>query len=47
MALAVLRDVVKRYDQKLTVDHVNFRIEEGKSSGCSGRTERGKALPSA
>ncbi|AIQ49661.1 antibiotic ABC transporter ATP-binding protein [Paenibacillus sp. FSL R7-0273] len=43
MALAVLRDVVKRYDQKLTVDHVNFRIEEGEIFGLLGPNGAGKS----
>lgn len=47
MALAQLTDVVKRYDSKLTVDHVNLSINEGKYSACSARTARAKARRSA
>ncbi|MNB79211.1 putative ABC transporter ATP-binding protein YbhF [compost metagenome] len=43
MALAVLRDVVKRYDQKLTVDHVNVKIEEGEIFGLLGPNGAGKS----
>ncbi|UQZ33798.1 export ABC transporter ATP-binding protein [Paenibacillus sp. PK3_47] len=43
MTLAVLKDVVKRYDQKLTVDHVNFKIEEGEIFGLLGPNGAGKS----
>lgn len=43
MALAVLRDVVKRYDSKLIVDHVNFNIEEGEIFGLLGPNGAGKS----
>lgn len=43
MTLAVLSDVVKRYDQKLTVDHVNFSIEEGEIFGLLGPNGAGKS----
>lgn len=43
MTLAVLSDVVKRYDQKLTVDHVNFNIEEGEIFGLLGPNGAGKS----
>lgn len=43
MTLVVLRDVVKRYDQKLTVDHVNFTIEEGEIFGLLGPNGAGKS----
>ncbi|KWX77347.1 antibiotic ABC transporter ATP-binding protein [Paenibacillus riograndensis] len=43
MAFAVLSDVVKRYDQKLTVDHVNFSIQEGEIFGLLGPNGAGKS----
>lgn len=43
MTLAVLSNVVKRYDQKLTVDHVNFSIEEGEIFGLLGPNGAGKS----
>ncbi|OKP85528.1 antibiotic ABC transporter ATP-binding protein [Paenibacillus helianthi] len=43
MAFAVLTDVVKRYDQKLTVDHVNFSIQEGEIFGLLGPNGAGKS----
>lgn len=43
MTLAVLTDVVKRYDQKLTVDHVNFSIQEGEIFGLLGPNGAGKS----
>lgn len=43
MALAVLRNVVKRYDQKVTVDHVNLSIEEGEIFGLLGPNGAGKS----
>ncbi len=43
MTLAVLSDVVKRYDQKLTVDHVNFNIKEGEIFGLLGPNGAGKS----
>ncbi|QSF44699.1 ABC transporter ATP-binding protein [Paenibacillus tianjinensis] len=43
MTLAVLSDVVKRYDQKLTVDHVNFNIQEGEIFGLLGPNGAGKS----
>lgn len=43
MTLAVLSNVVKRYDQKLTVDHVNLSIEEGEIFGLLGPNGAGKS----
>ncbi|SEU14934.1 ABC transporter ATP-binding protein [Paenibacillus sp. NFR01] len=43
MALAVLSNVVKRYDQKLPVDHVNLTIEEGEIFGLLGPNGAGKS----
>ncbi|MEK5025653.1 ABC transporter ATP-binding protein [Paenibacillus sp. FSL M7-1046] len=43
MTLAVLSNVVKRYDQKLTVDHVNLNIEEGEIFGLLGPNGAGKS----
>ncbi|NQX47236.1 ABC transporter ATP-binding protein [Paenibacillus tritici] len=43
MALAVLSDVVKRYDGKLIVDHVNFNIQEGEIFGLLGPNGAGKS----
>lgn len=43
MAIAVLTDVVKRYDGKLTVDHVNMTIEEGEIFGLLGPNGAGKS----
>ncbi|MBW4081618.1 ABC transporter ATP-binding protein [Paenibacillus sp. S150] len=43
MAFAVLNNVVKRYDQKLTVDHVNFSIQEGEIFGLLGPNGAGKS----
>ncbi|WP_310830459.1 ABC transporter ATP-binding protein [Paenibacillus pedocola] len=43
MTLAVLSDVVKRYDQKLTVDHVNINIQEGEIFGLLGPNGAGKS----
>ncbi|MDT3428129.1 ABC-2 type transport system ATP-binding protein [Paenibacillus forsythiae] len=43
MALAQLSDVVKRYDSKLTVDHVNLSIREGEILGLLGPNGAGKS----
>lgn len=43
MAIAVLNDVVKRYDNKLTVDHVNVSIQEGEIFGLLGPNGAGKS----
>ncbi|MFF2912187.1 ABC transporter ATP-binding protein [Paenibacillus sp. NPDC057934] len=43
MALAVLTDVVKRYDGKLTVDHLNVSIQEGEIFGLLGPNGAGKS----
>ncbi|AIQ61239.1 ABC transporter ATP-binding protein [Paenibacillus borealis] len=43
MALVVLNDVVKRYDSKLIVDHVNFSIQEGEIFGLLGPNGAGKS----
>ncbi|GGG01292.1 antibiotic ABC transporter ATP-binding protein [Paenibacillus albidus] len=43
MALVVLTDVVKRYDGKLTVDHVNMGIQEGEIFGLLGPNGAGKS----
>ncbi|WNS42706.1 ABC transporter ATP-binding protein [Paenibacillus sp. MMS20-IR301] len=43
MALAVLTDLVKRYDNKLIVDHVNFSIQEGEIFGLLGPNGAGKS----
>lgn len=43
MALAVLTDVVKRYDSKLIVDHVNFSLQEGEIFGLLGPNGAGKS----
>jgi ABC-2 type transport system ATP-binding protein len=43
MALAVLNNVVKRYDSKLIVDHVNFSIQEGEIFGLLGPNGAGKS----
>ncbi|WP_025692003.1 ABC transporter ATP-binding protein [Paenibacillus zanthoxyli] len=43
MALASLTDVVKRYDSKLTVDHVNLSINEGEIFGLLGPNGAGKS----
>jgi len=43
MTLAVLSDVVKRYDGKLTVDHVNVSIREGEIFGLLGPNGAGKS----
>lgn len=43
MTLAVLRNVVKRYDQKVTVDHVNLTIEDGEIFGLLGPNGAGKS----
>ncbi|MBY9077551.1 ABC transporter ATP-binding protein [Paenibacillus sp. HN-1] len=43
MALAELTDVVKRYDSKLTVDHVNLSIQEGEIFGLLGPNGAGKS----
>lgn len=43
MAIAVLTDVVKRYDSKLTVDHVNVSIQEGEIFGLLGPNGAGKS----
>ena len=43
MALAVLNDVVKRYDSKLIVDHVNVSIQEGEIFGLLGPNGAGKS----
>lgn len=43
MAIAVLTDVVKRYEGKLTVDHVNMTIEEGEIFGLLGPNGAGKS----
>lgn len=43
MAIAVLTDVVKRYESKLTVDHVNVSIQEGEIFGLLGPNGAGKS----
>lgn len=43
MSIAVLTDVVKRYDNKLTVDHVNVSIQEGEIFGLLGPNGAGKS----
>jgi ABC-2 type transport system ATP-binding protein len=43
MALAELTDVVKRYDGKLTVDHLNVSIQEGEIFGLLGPNGAGKS----
>ncbi|KHL94035.1 antibiotic ABC transporter ATP-binding protein [Paenibacillus sp. IHB B 3415] len=43
MALAILTDVVKRYDSKLIVDHVNFSLQEGEIFGLLGPNGAGKS----
>ncbi|ASA24457.1 ABC transporter ATP-binding protein [Paenibacillus donghaensis] len=43
MAIAVLTDVVKRYEGKLTVDHVNVSIQEGEIFGLLGPNGAGKS----
>ncbi|WP_340005323.1 ABC transporter ATP-binding protein [Paenibacillus sp. FSL K6-0276] len=43
MAIAVLTDVVKRYEGKLTVDHVNMTIQEGEIFGLLGPNGAGKS----
>ncbi|WP_410512569.1 ABC transporter ATP-binding protein [Paenibacillus sp. BR2-3] len=43
MTLAVLSDVVKRYDGKLTVDHVNVSIRKGEIFGLLGPNGAGKS----
>ncbi|MFC3750539.1 ABC transporter ATP-binding protein [Paenibacillus sp. GCM10012306] len=43
MALAVLTDVVKRYDGKLIVDHLNVSIQEGEIFGLLGPNGAGKS----
>ncbi|ULO07994.1 ABC transporter ATP-binding protein [Paenibacillus sp. 19GGS1-52] len=43
MSLAVLTDVVKRYNDKLTVDHVNVTIQAGEIFGLLGPNGAGKS----
>ncbi|WP_339318618.1 ABC transporter ATP-binding protein [Paenibacillus sp. FSL R10-2734] len=43
MAIAILTDVVKRYEGKLTVDHVNMTIQEGEIFGLLGPNGAGKS----
>lgn len=43
MAIAVLTDVVKRYENKLTVDHVNVTIQAGEIFGLLGPNRAGKS----
>lgn len=43
MALAELKNVVKRYDGRLTVDHVNMEIQEGEIFGLLGPNGAGKS----
>jgi len=43
MTFAVLNDVVKRYDGKLTVDHVNVNIRQGEIFGLLGPNGAGKS----
>ncbi|PMS08555.1 export ABC transporter ATP-binding protein, partial [Trinickia caryophylli] len=43
MTFAVLNDVVKRYDGKLTVDHVNVSIRQGEIFGLLGPNGAGKS----
>ncbi|MEC0133075.1 MULTISPECIES: ABC transporter ATP-binding protein [Paenibacillus] len=43
MAIAVLTDVVKRYENKLTVDHVNVTIQAGEIFGLLGPNGAGKS----
>ena len=43
MTLVDLSDVVKRYDGKLTVDHVNFSIRQGEIFGLLGPNGAGKS----
>ncbi|WP_379135537.1 ABC transporter ATP-binding protein [Paenibacillus sp. sgz500958] len=43
MTFAVLTDVVKRYDGKLTVDHVNVSISQGEIFGLLGPNGAGKS----
>lgn len=43
MTLAVLSDVVKRYDGRLTVDHVNVSIQQGEIFGLLGPNGAGKS----
>ena len=41
-----MKDVVKRYGNKLSVDHMNLEVNEGKSLGFWDRTGPAKARPS-
>ncbi|MEK3865966.1 ABC transporter ATP-binding protein [Paenibacillus sp. FSL H7-0716] len=43
MAIAVLTDVVKRYENKLSVDHVNVTIQAGEIFGLLGPNGAGKS----
>ena len=43
MALVVVSDAVKRYDGKLTVDHVNVSIQQGEIFGLLGPNGAGKS----
>lgn len=43
MAFVEISEVVKRYDQKLSVDHLNLQIEEGEIYGLLGPNGAGKS----
>lgn len=43
MALVTMRDVVKRYDGKLIVDHLNLNIDDGEIFGLLGPNGAGKS----
>lgn len=43
MPIAELKDVVKRYSNRLTVDHVNMTIQEGEIFGLLGPNGAGKS----
>ncbi|MDO7906616.1 ABC transporter ATP-binding protein [Paenibacillus sp. JX-17] len=43
MAVVELKDVVKRYGSKLSVDHLNLRVEDGEIFGLLGPNGAGKS----
>jgi ABC-2 type transport system ATP-binding protein len=43
MSLIEINDVIKRYDNKLTIDHLNLSIEEGEIFGLLGPNGAGKS----
>ena len=42
MSLVTFREVVKKFDRNLTVNHLSFNIGEGEIFGCLDRMEREK-----